>query len=1005
MRKILKPLLITLASIILLIGLGVGYALWFVFTPEKLSPVVNRQLTNFFTCEVNMGAVDITFFSTFPSFGVQLTDFSLVNPMENALSDTLLRVEKLVGRFDLTAFRRNNEILLSDLSIHNGVMNAFIDSLGRTNFDVMVPDTSSVAKDNSSGGDLGFIDIGTVDLRNVSLTFIDDSLKMNAAILGIDAQFTGIIDQNNITSNVNLKKSSISFAFENEQYLDNALISLIMPVKVHNLGQIIDFGKSTAVINDLRLMFEGLLEMDTINGDMRPTFDFALEKWPYTIVRAMVPPSFEEYFEGLQMDGLISSTGKISGVFNDSLMPLIDINLVIENGAVDYVDFPLPLREMAGNINIYTDMTNDDISYVRLNSFSAKTPNSDFSVKGTITRILSDMHLDLRSQGNFLLDEFAPLIPDTLDMQLKGRVKGWVNSEFTMSQLDNMVIDRMKLSGDLTGNNLDITYDSLWVKTDVTDFQFVMPNPNASSADTRFLLASVNAHNFETGFIDFYDAYLKNASITLETSNLMDTTRLPDVMASFVIDSVAAVMDTMRLALDRPTGSAAVSAYQGNSDMMHLKLQYQGDALNAFMGKDSVIVGRIIVDTEVINDDKQQDVFLQWLAKGFVDMEEGLITTSYLSHPLVIPAIKMDFEPEKFNIRESRLIIDKSDFELSGILSNILSWFRGDSLLRGEFLFTSDNTDILQLMDLTSGLGSDEKSDTTKTQQAEAVTEKSATASDTLYSDPYMVPKGMDLLLAANIKKATFGVDTAMNISGNVRVADGILLLDELAFTTSAARFQMTAMYRTPRKNHLYLGLDYHMFDVEIERLLQIIPDIDTLMPMLRSFSGKGEFHLAVETYLDSMYNVKPSTLRGSASIQGQDLVLMDGETFGEIAKTLRFSKKAENRVDSLSAEFTIFREEIDIYPFLMVMDRYKAVVGGRHNFDMSFDYHISLIESPLPVRLGVDVKGDLDNMRYTPASVKYPEFYRPQSRRAVQSKQLELRRLIRESITERVGG
>jgi len=212
-------------------------------------------------------------------------------------------------------------------------------------------------------------------------------------------------------------------------------------------------------------------------------------------------------------------------------------------------------------------------------------------------------------------------------------------------------------------------------------------------------------------------------------------------------------------------------------------------------------------------------------------------------------------------------------------------------------------------------------------------------------------------------------------------------------------------MYRTPRKNHLYLGLDYHMFDVEIERLLEIIPDIDTLMPMLRSFSGKGEFHLAIETYLDSLYNVKPSTIRGAASIQGQDLVLMDGETFSEIAKTLRFSKKAENRVDSLSAEFTIFREEIDIYPFLMVMDRYKVVVGGRHNFDMSFDYHISIVESPLPLRFGVDIRGDLDNMRYTPASVKYPEFYRPQSRRAVHSRQLELRRMIRETITERVGG
>ena len=135
-------------------------------------------------------------------------------------------------------------------------------------------------------------------------------------------------------------------------------------------------------------------------------------------------------------------------------------------------------------------------------------------------------------------------------------------------------------------------------------------------------------------------------------------------------------------------------------------------------------------------------------------------------------------------------------------------------------------------------------------------------------------------------------------------------------------------------------------------------------MPMLRSFGGKGEFHMAVETYTDSLYNLKKSTLRGSASITGQDLVLMDGETFSEIAKTLRFNKKTQNKVDSLAAEFTIFKNEIDVYPFLIVMDKYKAIIGGRHNLDMSFNYHISVIDCPLPIRLGLNISGNLE-IRY----------------------------------------
>ena len=160
---------------------------------------------------------------------------------------------------------------------------------------------------------------------------------------------------------------------------------------------------------------------------------------------------------------------------------------------------------------------------------------------------------------------------------------------------------------------------------------------------------------------------------------------------------------------------------------------------------------------------------------------------------------------------------------------------------------------------------------------------------------------------------------------------------------------------------------------------------------------------MALETYMDSLYNPKKSTIRGAASIKGQNLVLMDGQTFSEIAKKLRFSKKTENRVDSLSAEFTVFKQEIDIFPFLIVMDKYKAVVAGRHNMDLSFNYHISIVDSPLPIKFGVDVSGNMDKMKIRPAKCKYATMYRPVARGEVQNRQLELRRMIREALIKKV--
>jgi hypothetical protein len=266
-----------------------------------------------------------------------------------------------------------------------------------------------------------------------------------------------------------------------------------------------------------------------------------------------------------------------------------------------------------------------------------------------------------------------------------------------------------------------------------------------------------------------------------------------------------------------------------------------------------------------------------------------------------------------------------------------------------------------------------------------------------------MVPKGIDFMLKTNIKQATFGRDTISNITGAVSLKNGILILDELSLDTKATKILLTAMYKTPRKNHIYLGIDYHMLNIEIDELLKMVPGIDTMMPMLNAFKGKGEFHIAAETYLDSMYNPKVSTIRAASYIKGKDLVLMDGPTFSEISKILQFSKKTKNKIDSLSVEFTVFKDEIDIYPFQIGIDKYKAVISGRHNLDMSFDYHISLVDSPIPIKLGAEVSGNINKLNYRLAKCQYGELYRPSSRNVVQAKQLQLRKLIRDALMQKI--
>lgn len=1071
-KKIFKRIAVILSSIVLLLVIAISITIWFVFTPEKITPIVRKQAAKYITCKSEIGKVELTFFSTFPRFGLKVNHFALINPFPNAPSDTLVFADQFVGVVDIRAWWKRNEIVLNNMQLQNGVVNAFVDSLGHANFDIVKPDTVSTPPDTAkSTMPFGLIDIKNVEFNNVNLSYIDQAQKLQAGIRNLMVKFSGSLASDSLKMQMIVNDSKISFSYTGEKYLSDASIKFNIPAQVVLSKQLIRFNDAEVSINDIKIALSGTVENDTINKRINTDISYKSEKFPVVSALKLIPPSYQSYIDGLTMDGIASSDGKITGFYCDTVMPLMDLHVMLYEGNIKYASLPFPLSNTKGDCVFHSDITHDNITYFRINSFSANTPKSSFTTRGTIDHLFSDILIDVTTDANLDLAEVSPMMPADLKMTLKGKANGSVRTAFSMAMVDKMQIDRMIFSGSaLALSNFEATYDTILLKADKAKVDFSLPNPNPSKKSLRFLYSKIKGDNIVASTAKSYKANLSDALITLETSDVMDSTKLPDVACSFDIDSLVASMDTIKFSARKPNGSFTMltgktkslndkifldysnermSTTMGKSMAMrmgkahlkadvanffgspNLKIDYSGNNLNMQMDtntvrmdkallnadvvdlsqpkikfgctgenldmqmgqSNSVKVVKIQMNTDVANDTTQKDIFLQWPVKGFLNMEKGVIKMSSLTQPLEIPSIKMDFDPEVFNIKESKLVIDRSDFSLSGTLSNIKSYFKKDSLLRGNFDFVSNQTDALQLMSLTNGIGND----TTKTAAKPATTDTAAV------SGPYMVPKGIDITLRTKINKALFGTEIAKDMSGEVRVKDGVLVLDGLVFTTPASKMQLTAMYKTPRKNHIYVGLDYHMLDIEIESLMKMIPDLDSIMPMLKSFKGKGEFHIAAETYLDSLYNPKKSTIRGASSIKGQNLVLMDGQTFTEISKKLMFNKKAENKVDSLSAEFTVFKQEIDIYPFMIVMDKYKAVVAGRHNMDMSFDYNISVVQSPLPLKLCVDVRGTMDKLKYNLVKCKYGDLYRPTSRYMVQNKQLELRRIIRESLLKNV--
>ena len=118
MKKLFKRIALIVSLLIFLMILAIGIAVWFVFTPARLTPIVLTQAAKYITCKAEIGEVELTFFSTFPRFGLKVNHFALINHVPNAPADTLINAGQFIGIVDAAAWWKRDELVLTELQLN-----------------------------------------------------------------------------------------------------------------------------------------------------------------------------------------------------------------------------------------------------------------------------------------------------------------------------------------------------------------------------------------------------------------------------------------------------------------------------------------------------------------------------------------------------------------------------------------------------------------------------------------------------------------------------------------------------------------------------------------------------------------------------------------------------------------------------------------------------------------------------------------------------------------------
>lgn len=365
--------------------------------------------------------------------------------------------------------------------------------------------------------------------------------------------------------------------------------------------------------------------------------------------------------------------------------------------------------------------------------------------------------------------------------------------------------------------------------------------------------------------------------------------------------------------------------------------------------------------------------------------------------PLRTSVSRFDIEMNDDTIRLNsiRPRIGRSAVTLSGEVTNIRKYlFRGRTL-DANLKLKSKRVDLNQIMNAfytyNTKLAEKEQLKADIDAQAQvmednaALMRNEASAGDEeleLASDSVelmgliVLPERMNLKFTSNIDTLKFSKMNLVDFRGLISLKEQRLKIKEMSTSTQVGKAQMNVMYACAVPDSARAALALNMDSIQVGDLVTYMPELDSILPMLRSFDGSLKCNLSAEATLGSTMDIRLPSVNASLRLRGDSLVLMDGETFSEIAKLLMFNKKTKNRIDSISVDVTVKNNEILIYPFMVGMDKYRLGVGGTQNLDMSFKYHIVLLKSPILQKLAVDVYGkDFDHIKFRLATPKFKDF------------------------------
>lgn len=1066
-KKLITAIVATLVTLFFILpGIGFSILNWGILPPEKLTPLVIEQTNKFLDAHLDCERIELTYFETYPHLGIKLINGHLIShTAEDSTahaeeltipSDSLLAFKRAIISLRPTDYLFGGKITIGEVIIDQPRFYGYVNKKGAANWDIYSSEPDSA---DTNKKPLPPIDLQKVRISNGHFTYDDRQGDLFTEINGFFLNLDGSLLNGETTLDIETGSTSILFSSPTYTLENKLALKLKSRLLLSDNYNKITLNDAELLVNNLPFTADGSISHIPLLKQAKIDMEVGLKISDLNDLLGFIPDAYFQNRDKTLAKGSIIMEGNIHGYLSDSLVPTVNLCCKIENGSYHMKGIKQGIDTLQMDLDLHLNGLYPDSSFVSLEQLTLKGLTTSLDMSGKVSNLLTSPNVDAKVKGKIDFTRLAKefLNPDTLFVQ--GVMDADLAATFNVDNLLNSQYDKIYASGRLNIDTLKAYSRPLGMDVFITkaDFSVDTTQQTSSYLDNKKLLRmAFSVDSLNVKYKDDISTNISRLAIQAKTSPVIDTTAVIPMTAQLEFDYLRTRLpDSVWLVAGRTVMKGGIKSSASNKQIPTAGATISVDTLRYFIlpMRTGLILAENTFNIEALpyrdairqrwlartdttarrpnatrrprrprtpnqaqvdTTDATAQLLRRWEVRGDLSFKQMRGFSRMMPIPMRIDQTTLKFNTNNVTLTDARLHMGKSDFLLNGEISHIRQAMLRGGKLKGNFSLTSDYIDCNQLIKaMNAGMQYSEQQSTADqgaidaesltTMDTQTLQDSIATASLDSTDQVFVIPANLDMTLHTNVKKIDFKDIELNNVAGEVIIRDQSINLSNLGMDSNIGRGKMTMFYTAKDSRGASAGFDLDMEDVQVEKLIGLYPAIDTLVPMLRSFEGVVDCQLTATCQMDSTMSLDLPSLHSGCYLHGENMVLLDGETFTEISKTLMFKNKKRNVIDSISVDLAIKDNKIEVFPFLIEMDRYKVAVGGTHNLDMTFDYHLSVLKSPVPFKLGIDITGNLDDFKYKIVKCRYKDLFKPAKEAELDSTRTNIRKEIRESIRNQI--